>query len=135
MICVYLNYFTILSYHPSICPLYIIHVSIICFFTSILSILHHLYIYLYLFYLSIYQVPVSLYLFCLSMYHLYVCLCLFFLSIVYLSSVYLSPICWRCFPGEPQLIQQLRIFQVHKTFWLTATTHSLPSLFFRSIWL
>lgn len=37
MIFVYLNYFTILSYHPSIYPLWIIHVSIIYIFTS-----HHL---------------------------------------------------------------------------------------------
>ena len=34
MIFVYLNYSMILSYHPLIYPLCIIHVSIICFFTS-----------------------------------------------------------------------------------------------------
>lgn len=90
-----------------------IHLSIICFFTSILSILHHLHIYLYLFYLSIYHVPVFI-----SILSIHVpSICLFMsvlpvyrLSIICLSVTYLLAL----FPGEPQLIQQLRIFQVHK---------------------
>ena len=91
-------------------------------------------IYIFICISSIYQSIMYLFLYIyLSMYHLYIYLYLFFLSIVYLSSIchlsviYLSPVfCWVCFPGEPQLIQQLRLFQVLKTSWLTATTHSLP---------
>lgn len=97
--------------------LYVYLSSIIHIFICISSIYQSI-MYLFLYIYSIY--PCTIYIF------IYICSsCL--LSICRLSVFYLSPVFyWVCFPGEPQLIQQLRLFQVLKTSWLTATTHSLP---------